>query len=251
MRVAILFSLTLAGCSTTPDSIPKQPDAPTSETVVQTLGKEWDKADQKVAAAVAIARENAEKPEVVRSESSVALSYLPQASPEELSLARQRAAKADQKDYAEAVAFGKKLLAKIDADWAKVQADQKEALRVSQLKDARIKELTAEVERVKAEQAAQTWTWIGGALAVAGALCTAFLGPRVGLPLIGCGMLCGAVPFIIESEYFAIIVGTTLAGCACLLLWYLWDKVSDAVQDNKDDETLFKDEPHDETPKQG
>ena len=62
-----------------------------------------------------------------------------------------RAAKADQKDYAEAVAFGKKLLAQIDANWAKVEADNREALRVSQLKDARIKELTAEVERMAAE----------------------------------------------------------------------------------------------------
>jgi hypothetical protein len=42
-------------------------------------------------------------------------------------------------------------------------------------------------------------------------------------------MLCGAVPFIIESEYFAIIVGTTLAASAVLLLWVLWDKARDQV----------------------
>jgi uncharacterized small protein (DUF1192 family) len=229
VRSLLVIALCLTGCSTSLDPLPKQPDAPTDTAIVQAVGKDWDKIDQKVAASVAIARENAEKPEVVRSETSVALSFLPAPSPEELALARQRAAKADQKDYADAVAYGKKLLAKIDADWAKVEAANAEALRVSQLKDARIAELLKEIERVKADAAAQTWTWIGGALAVAGALCTAFLGPRLGLPLIGCGMLCGAVPFIIESEYFAIIVGTTLAASAVLLLWVLWDKARDQV----------------------
>ena len=229
MRLALVIALCLTGCSTSRPALPEQPNAPTDTGIVQAVGKDWDKIDQKVAASVAIARENAEKPEVVRSETSVALSFLPPVEPGELALARARAAKQDQKDYADAVAYGKKLLAKIDADWAKVEAANAEALRVSQLKDARIAELTAEVERVKKDMASQTWTWIGGALAVAGALCTAFLGPRLGLPLIGCGMLCGAVPFIIESEYFAIIVGTTLAASAVLLLWVLWDKARDQV----------------------
>jgi hypothetical protein len=127
------------------------------------------------------------------------------------------------------MAFGRQLAAAVTVAWDRLEKDQAEAKRVSGLKDARIVELTAEVERVKKDMASQTWTWIGGALAVAGALCTAFLGPRLGLPLIGCGMLCGAVPFIIESEYFAIIVGTTLAASAVLLLWVLWDKARDQV----------------------
>ena len=219
----------MAGCSTSSQApLPKQPDAPTSETSVATVGKEWDKADQKVAAAVSIARENAEKPEVVKAETSVALSYLPAPSPEELALARQRAAKADQKDYAQAVDFGKKLLSKIDADWAKVNADTAEAKRVSGLKDARIKELTAEVEQTKKDAAKNIWTITGAALAVIGAIATAFTGPKIGIPLILCGAFCGAVPFIIDSEYFSYIAGTTLAACAGLGIWFVWDKVRDA-----------------------
>ena len=219
----------MAGCSTSSQApLPKQPDAPTSENIVATVGKEWDKADQKVAAAVSIARENAEKPEVVKAETSVALSYLPAPSPEELALARQRAAKADQKDYAQAVDFGKKLLSKIDADWAKVNADTAEAKRVSGLKDARIKELTAEVEQTKKDAAKNIWTITGAALAVIGAIATAFTGPKIGIPLILCGAFCGAVPFIIDSEYFAYIAGTTLAACAGLGIWFVWDKVRDA-----------------------
>ena len=251
MRPLLVIALCLTGCST--PSLPVQPDAPTSQSVVATLGKEWDKADQKVAASVSIARENADKPEVVRGETTVALSFLPNPSPEELALARARAANpADQKAYGDAVAFGKKLLAKIDADWAKVQADQKEAARVSQLKDARIKELTAEVERVKQEASRDVWTLTGAGLAVIGALTIAFgMGPRVGVPLLLCGAFCGAVPHIIDSPYFLWVAIGTAAIASGLGLWWLWDKVHDAVQDKKDDETLFKDEPHDETPKQG
>ena len=227
MRSLLVIALCLTGCSTSRPALPEQPNAPTDTAIVQAVGKDWDKIDQKVAASVAIARENKDKPAVVEAETTVALSYLPSPSPEELALARQRAARSDQKDYADAVAYGKKLLAKIDADWAKVEAANAEALRVSQLKDARIAELLKEIERVKADAAAQTWTWIGGALAVAGALCTVFLSPKIGLPLIGCGMLCGAVPFIIESEYFGIIVGTTLAVASALLLYLLFDWVRD------------------------
>ena len=223
--------MALAGCSTIDKGthIPKQPDAPTSESIVTTVGKEWDKADQKVAASVTIAKENADKPEIVRGETTVALSFLPAPSPEELALARQRAANpADQKAYGDAVAYGKKLLAKIDADWAKVQADQKEAARISKLKDDRIAALTAEVEQVKKDAAKNIWTITGAALAVIGAIATALTGPKVGIPLILCGAFCGAVPFIIDSEYFSYIAGTTLAACAGLGIWFVWDKVRDA-----------------------
>ena len=219
----------MAGCATSKAPLPEQPNAPTSEALVTTVGKEWDKADQKVAASVTIARENAEKPEVVKAETSVALSYLPTPSPEELALARQRAAKADQKDYAQAIAFGKNLLATIDTNWAKVEADQKEAKRVSDLKDARIKELTAEVEQAKKDAAKNIWTITGAALAVIGAIATAFTGPKIGIPLILCGAFCGAVPFIIDSEYFGIITGSALALAAGLGIWWLWDKVRDSV----------------------
>jgi hypothetical protein len=185
-----------------------------------------------VAASVAIARENADKPEVVRSETSVALSFLPAPEAGELAIARARAAKADQKDYAQAVDFGKKLLAQIDANWAKVEADNREALRVSQLKDTRIKELIAEVERVKKEASANLWTMAGVGIAVIGAIATAFTGPRIGVPLLLSGAAIGAFPFIVESEYFSYIVGVSLALAAGLGLWYLYDRVSDKVHES-------------------
>jgi len=227
MRTLLVIALCLTGCATSPEPLPVQPPGPTSPSVVATVSKQWDTADAKVSAAISIAKENADRPEVVRSETAVALSFLPAPEAGEIAIARARAARQSPTDYAAAEAFGKKLLSQIDTSWLKVQADTTEALRISQLKDARIVELTKAVEQAKKDMASQTWSWIGGALAVAGALCTAFLSPKIGLPLIGCGMLCGAVPFIIESEYFSVIVATTLSIAAALMLYLLWDYVKD------------------------
>ena len=220
----------MAGCSTSRPALPEQPNAPTDTAIVQTVGKDWDKIDQKVAASITIAREMADKPDVVRGETTVALSFLPPASPEELALARQRANNpADQKAYGDAVAFGKKLLAKIDADWAKVEAANAEALRVSQLKDARIVELTKAVEQAKKDAAANLWTLAGIAVAVLGAAAMVFTGPRIGGTLLACGAAIGAFPFVVESEYFTYIAGGTLALAAGLGIYWLWDRVRDSA----------------------
>ena len=231
MRHLLAICVTLlAGCATSLDPLPKQPDAPTDTAIVQAVGKDWDKIDQKVAASITIAREMADKPDVVRGETTVALSVLPPASPEELALARQRANNpADQKAYGDAVAFGKKLLAKIDADWAKVEAANVEALRVSQLKDARIVELTKAVEQAKKDAAANLWTLAGIAVAVLGAAAMVFTGPRIGGTLLACGAAIGAFPFVVESEYFSYIAGGTLALAAGLGIFWLWDRVRDSA----------------------
>lgn len=229
MRSLLVISLLMAGCSTSPDPLPKQPDAPTSEGIVATVSKQWDTADQKVAASVSIARENADRPDVVRSETSVALSFLPPPEPGELALARARAAKADQKDYAQATAFGKNLLATIDKNWAKVEADQSEAKRVSNLKDARIVELTQEVVRVKKDAANNVWTMAGVGVAVLGAVAMVFTGPRIGGTLLACGAAIGAFPFVVDSEYFSYIAGGTLALAAGLGIYWLWDRVRDSA----------------------
>jgi uncharacterized protein YceK len=227
LALAICVSLLANGCaSISRPALPEQPNAPTSEGIVATVGKQWDIADQKVASSVTIIREMADKPDVVRSEATVALSFLPVPSEPELALVRQRAASG--KNYAEAVTFGKKLLADIDKNWAKVEADNREALRVSQLKDARIVELTAEVERVKREASDNIWTLAGVGIAVIGAIATAFAGPKVGIPLLLSGAAIGAFPIIADSEWFSLTVITAIGLALCLGLWYLYDRIKDA-----------------------
>jgi len=239
LAVIVLLALT-TGCSLLrkgdPAPLPKQPDAPTTPSVVQNLGKDLDKTDHRVASALVAIERNADKPKVVVAESRLAQSYLPAPPEGDVAFAMARATKADPIDYAKQMEFGRKLATAVTRAWEKLEADQAEAKRVSGLKDARIVELTKEVDRVKKDASAQTWTLVGAGLAVIGALTTAFMGPRIGVPLLLCGAFCGSVPFIIDSPWFEYAAGATLVISCGLGLWWLADKVRDAVNKPSDDE---------------
>jgi hypothetical protein len=239
MRLLLVIALlALTGCKSKPtlEPLPVQPPAPTKPDVVQSLGKDLDKTDHRVASALVAIERNADKPKVVVAESRLAQSYLPAPPEADVAFAMARATKADPVDYAKQMAFGRQLATSVTKAWEKLETQQAEALRVSQMKDARIVELTKEVERVKKDASAQTWTLVGAALAVVGALTTAFMGPRIGLPLLLCGAFCGSVPFIIDSPWFEYAAGGTLVISCGLGLWWLADKVRDAVNKPNDDE---------------
>lgn len=234
MRHLLAICVTLlAGCSTSPDPLPKQPDAPTKESVVTTLGKDLDKTDHRVGAALVVIERNATSPQVVVAESRLAQSYLPAPPEADVAFAMARASKGDTPagalDYKKQMEFGRKLATAVTLAWEKLEADQKEAARVSQLKDARIKELTAEVERVKREASDNIWTLAGVGIAALGAIATAFAGPKVGIPLLLSGAAIGAFPFVVDSEYFSYIAGGTLALAAGLGIYWLWDRVRDSA----------------------
>jgi hypothetical protein len=231
----VIALVALAGCKSKPtlEPLPVQPPAPTKPDVVQTLGKDLDKTDHRVASALVAIERNADKPKVVVAESRLAQSYLPQPPEADVAFALARAGRAGTPqgdvDYAKQMAFGRQLATSVTKAWQKLETQQAEALRVSQLKDARIVELTKEVERVKKDASAQTWTLVGAGLAVVGALTTAFMGPRIGLPLLLCGAFCGSVPYIIDSVWFEYAAGGTLVISCGLGLWWLADKVRDSV----------------------
>jgi len=210
------------------------------------LGDKIDKSDSRVAAAVTVAVENKDKPDVVAAEGGLALSYLPKPTEGDLAFARQRAAKADPKDYVEQSKFAREFLAQLDKEWTEAQAKAKKNSDDLTAALARINELTAEVARVREESAANLrkveaegsrnlWTMAGVGLAFIGALCVAFLGPRIGLPLIACGALMGSVPFIYSSPWFAWIMAATLGFCGLMLGWVVWDKARDAVNESEKD----------------
>ena len=241
MRTLLVIALlALTGCSlfrkpAPLEPLPIQPPAPTKPDVVQSLGKDLDKTDHRVASALVAIERNADKPKVVVAESRLAQSYLPAPPEADVAFAMARATKADPVDYAKQMAFGRQLATAVTKAWEKLETQQAEALRVSQLKDARIAELQKEVERVKKDASAQTWTLVGAGLAVVGALTTAFMGPRIGIPLLICGAFCGSVPFIIDSPWFEYAAGGTLVISCGLGLWWLADKVRDAVNKPNDE----------------
>ena len=234
MRRLLAICVTLlAGCATSLDPLPKQPDAPTSKAVVTTLGADLDKTDHRVASALVAIERNADKPKVVVAESRLAQSYLPAPPEGDVAFAIARASKADPIDYKKQMEFGRKLATAVTLAWEKLEADQKEALRVSQLKDARIVELTKAVEQAKKDAAANLWTLAGIAVAVLGAAAMVFTGPRIGGTLLACGAAIGAFPFVVDSPYWNYIAGGTLTLAAGLGIYWLWDRVRDSA--NKSD----------------
>jgi hypothetical protein len=225
----VIALLALTGCSSSLPPLPVQPDAPTKESVVTTLGKDLDKTDHRVASALVAIERNADKPKVVVAESRLAQSYLPAPPEADIAFAMARATKADPLDYKKQMEFGRKLATAVTLAWDKLEADQKEAARVSQLKDARIVELTKAVEQAKKEAAANLWTMAGVGIAALGAVAMVFAGPRIGISLLLSGAAIGAFPFVVDSEYFSYIAGGTLALAAGLGIYWLWDRVRDSA----------------------
>jgi hypothetical protein len=237
MRLLLVIAvLALTGCSLfrkgDAEPLPVQPPGPTKPDVVQTLGKDLDKTDHRVASALVAIERNADRPKVVVAESRLAQSYLPAPPEADVAFAMARATKADPVDYQKQMAFGRQLATSVTKAWEKLETQQAEALRVSQLKDARIVELSAEVERVKKDKAAQLWTMAGVGVAVVGALATAFASPKAGVPLLLCGGAIGAFPFVIDSPWFGWIAGGFAAVLAVLGIWVAYDAARDKVQES-------------------
>jgi len=212
MHRILVLCLLLVGCATTAD-LPPQPVAPTDGGVVAKVGSEIDKADSRVAAAITVANESADKPAVVKAETKVALAFLPPPSPGDLAFARQRAASADAAAYKAAEDAGRRLLAKIDASWATMEADQKEAQRVAKLKDDRIAELVKEVEAAKKDGVVRS-AMIGAGFCVLIALGLSLVGQYLRAAIAGLfGLGCAAVPFLLETPWFLpSLGGIILAG---------------------------------------
>lgn len=242
MRLLLVIAvLALTGCSLfgpkKPDAIPaaipaaKAPD-------LSAVGSTLDVIDSRVAAAVTVAREanTAGKPAVVESELSVASSFLPSPTEGDLAYARQRSEKATPAEYEKQRAKAAEKQKAAEQAWQTLEAQVAASKAALAARDKRIEELTAEVDRIKKDAMSQTWTLVGAGLAVIGALTTAFMGPRIGIPLLLCGAFCGSVPFIIDSPWFEYAAGGTLLISAGLGLWWLADKVRDSVNAKPSDD---------------
>ena len=69
------------------------------------------------------------------------------------------------------------------------------------------------------------FTYVGLGLFVIGAVSFAFLARDAGLKLMACGAIAGAVPYIVQSAYFSIIVSGALLVSLLIAIYHLWWKV--------------------------
>jgi hypothetical protein len=130
---------------------------------------------------------------------------------------------------------GAKLLAAIDANWAKAESDAAKNKAALDAANKRIADLTAEVERVKTEGIRNAFTVAAGACFLA-ALGLAILGQyiRAGAAFL-VGSAIGAMPFLFASPYFVpAVVGIVALSAACgVALWWFKRPKPDVAQEDQ------------------
>lgn len=228
MRALLICVVLLTGCTCDrPATPPAQPKGVSLEAV----GTGLDQIDTAVAASVQVAREMNKdgKPDKVESELSVAAANLPKAPQDAVIVARARAEKATDAEYENQRKQAQAKLAELDKAWADLEGQVRENKRLMREKDDQIKELKAQIAEAKKD----IWTITGAGLVVIGGLAMAFASWKVGAPLLLAGAFCGSIPFIVDSPMFLWIAGGTMACCAGLGIWWVFDKVRDNVNKNE------------------
>jgi hypothetical protein len=140
-----------------------------------------------------------------------------------------RATKADPIDYQKQMAYGRTLATAVNKAWEKLEAQQAEALRVSQLKDARIVELARQLKDSE-ESANKSPLRVSAGFCFLAALGLSIAGQylRAGACVALGGILIG-VSTILSSPWFIwslIATGVVILG---LGVWVVWDYARDRV----------------------
>ena len=231
MRLILVITLlAFSGCTPTPDTAGT--GTPTAD--LGTLGTQIDKADQRVAASIAVASENADKPGVVKAELGVAASYLPKPDAQHIDYVRNRVARANPEEYKRAEEAGRKLLAVIDANFAKAEADAQKNKAALDNANKQIAALKAEVEQVRTEGVRNAFAVAAGICFLA-ALAMALLGQylRAGAAFLIGGAV-GSLPFVFNSPYFLPAVGLlVVVGIAFGWLQFRKPPCPDAAQEDQ------------------
>lgn len=234
MKALLVIPLLFSACATSPDTEGTGTATPPADNFAK-VGQQIDKADARVAAAVTVARENADKPAVVKAETGVALSYLPPPTPDALAYARNRATRASAEEYKLAEDAGRKLLAVIDANWNKAEQDAAKNKAALDSANKQITALKVEVEQVRTEGVRNAFAVAAGVCFLA-ALAMALLGQyiRAGVAFaVGAGV--GGLPFLFSSPYFLPSAGG-LVLLVVLLVWLHFRKPAcpDGPQESKE-----------------
>jgi hypothetical protein len=221
------------GCATTDTQGTGTATPPVDE--LAKVGEQIDKADARISAGVQVAR-NANalgKPAVVEKELAVVASYLPAPDPHNLAYIANRVERNNPEEYKRAMEAGAKLLAVIDSNWARAEKDAVTNKAALDNANAKVAELTAEVERVKTEGIRNAFTVAAGACFLA-ALGLAILGQYIrALGAFGVGSAIGSLPYLFASPYFLPAVSGLAVLALVILSVYLFRKPKPTKADDQ------------------
>jgi hypothetical protein len=96
---------------------------------------------------------------------------------------------------------------------------------IHDLNELDLSDTAVEALAIGSTNGTSAFTYVGLALFAIGAVSFAFLARDAGLKLMACGALAGAIPFVVESTYFSIIVSGALLLSLLIAIYHLWWKV--------------------------
>jgi hypothetical protein len=98
-----------------------------------------------------------------------------------------------------------------------------------------LSDATDEALAIGKSNGTSSFTYVGLGLFVIGAVSFAFLARDAGIKLMVCGALSGSVPYIVQSQYFAIIVNSGIVAVLLIGIWHFWWKVKQSEQSETTD----------------
>lgn len=96
---------------------------------------------------------------------------------------------------------------------------------IDDLNELDLSDSATEALAIGATNGTSAFTYVGLGLFTVGAIMFATVMRDGGLKLIACGAVAGAVPYIVQSAYFSIIVSGALLLALLIALYHLWWKV--------------------------
>ena len=227
--IGSILVILLTGCpSVPPDSSGTGTATPPVDNFAK-IGDQIDKADARVSAGVQVARNaNAQgKAEVVEKELAVVASYLPPPDPHNLAYIANRVERNNPEEYKRAMEAGAKLLAVIDANWAKAEQDANKnkaaldaALKIIAELKADKAQLKADLAKAKEDIVTLVCAAIGGCLAIA----AVFLAWKLQFFAAGCAAAGSvallAIPSLLQTAWFLPSAGAL--GGVCVLVGIIY-----------------------------
>ena len=106
---------------------------------------------------------------------------------------------------------------------------------INDLNELDLSDSATEALAIGATNGTSAFTYVGLGLFTIGAIMFATVMRDGGLKLIACGAVAGAVPYIVQSAYFSIIVSGALLIALLIALYHLWWKVKQSEQNAEEE----------------
>lgn len=96
---------------------------------------------------------------------------------------------------------------------------------IQDISELDLSDSATEALAIGATNGTSAFTYVGLALFAIGAVSFAFLARNAGLKLMACGAIAGAVPFVVQSAYFSIIINCSIVAVLLIAIYHFWWKV--------------------------